>query len=478
LNRPTLLFPAHTRLAEPKLLFHPTREEDSHEHPLVGLVQYGPFSRSLVGHVMEPIRLGTVVPAGESGVVDQILRELEGRHQPQERKQYLIDFPGFSRVFGVRLVRAPQAHVELPAALDQELARAERPHYVLAEQLTRSVSVLRSQQHEFDVVLVYLPVRWARAFVGGPEEDFDLHDHLKATTAMWGMPLQILREDKAMSYPCRCSVTWRLGIALYCKAGGVPWKLANAERDTAYIGVSYAVRSGEQRGGRFVTCCSQVFDADGAGLEFILYEPGDVRLERDNPYLSRADMRGVMARSLALYQRRHAGRVPVHVVVHKSTPFTTEEVDGCFDAWRSAEGLDLVHVQQDTPWRGVKIESASSPRGGVVARYPCDRGTCLQIGDRDALLWTQGNSAGVASGRNYYKEGKGIPRPLLLRRFAGHGTWDDGCRAILGLTKMDWNNDGLYDRLPVTLGYAGVLARTVKRIAKLTPRPYQLRLFM
>jgi len=81
-------------------------------------------------------------------------------------------------------------------------------------------------------------------------------------------------------------------------------------------------------------------------------------------------------------------------------------------------------------------------------------------------------------GRNYFKEGKGIPRPIMLNRFAGHGSWDDTCSSTLGLTKMNWNHDGLYDRLPVTLGYASVLAKTLKRIPKLSARPYQFRFFM
>lgn len=43
---------------------------------------------------------------------------------------------------------------------------------------------------------------------------------------------------------------------------------------------------------------------------------------------------------------------------------------------------------------------------------------------------------------------------------------------------MNWNNDGLYDILPVTLSYAKVLARVVKRIPELGTRPYQFRFFM
>lgn len=223
-----------------------------------------------------------------------------------------------------------------------------------------------------------------------------------------------------------------------------------------------------------------MFDADGAGLEFLLYETDDIQMESKNPFLSRTAMRRVMARSLALYQRRHAGRIPKRVVIHKSTEFKPEEVDGCFDAWQSAEGLDLIHIQQNVSWRGVKIVPPRHGNNskGVASPYPCKRGTYLQIGQRDALLWTQGNAPSAVGGVNYYKEGKGIPSPLLLRRFAGHGTWDDSCRSILGLTKMNWNNDALYDRLPVTLGYASVLARTVKRMPHLGRKPYQLRFFM
>ena len=43
---------------------------------------------------------------------------------------------------------------------------------------------------------------------------------------------------------------------------------------------------------------------------------------------------------------------------------------------------------------------------------------------------------------------------------------------------MDWNHDGPYERLPVTMGYAQVLARTIKRMNRLEPRPYEFRYFM
>ena len=46
------------------------------------------------------------------------------------------------------------------------------------------------------------------------------------------------------------------------------------------------------------------------------------------------------------------------------------------------------------------------------------------------------------------------------------------------VTKMNWNHDALYDRLPVTLGYAKVLASTIKRMSTMVNKPYEFRFFM
>jgi hypothetical protein len=94
----------------------------------------------------------------------------------------------------------------------------------------------------------------------------------------------------------------------------------------------------------------------------------------------------------------------------------------------------------------------------------------FQLGPHEALLWTQGNLPAVAKGKDYYKEGKGTPEPLLLVRHAGLGSIDDLCRETLALTKMDWNNDGPYDRLPVTLNFAGTLEADAETSAALISR--------
>lgn len=479
MNKP-FVFPGHHNIGEPDLLFHPDRQQDRDPHPLSGLLRFGPFSRSLVNTVIDPIRIATIFPNGFRNRVRNLFREFEQRHLPHERKNYLIEFPGFTRIFGLRVIQASdEAHVELPESTEHEILGAKHPHLRLADILTNTINRLAPLRNEFDLLMIFLPDRWEAAF-RDDGDDFDLHDYIKAVNASRGIPTQTILEGKALTYPCRASVMWRLGIAIYCKAGGVPWKLADSDPDTAYVGLSYALRFGDAGSVTFVTCCSQVFDSDGAGLEFVAYETGEIEIWRRNPFLSRTEMRRVMARTLSLYQRRHAGRSPRRVVVHKTTEFKPEEIDGCFDAWSSSEGIELFQIQQDTSWRGVLIDPPRTPGAstGQASAYPCHRGSYIQLGPREVLIWTQGNVPTAAGGKNFYKEGKGIPYPLLLRRFAGNDGWHEQVRAVLGLTKMNWNNDSLYDRLPVTLSYASTLARTIKRMPTIHSRPYEFRLFM
>ena len=470
----------HIKLPEPRLAFHAERASDVHIHPLEGLIEFGPYSRQLVP---SPIRIATIAPFGESKRLNGFLRELKEKQTPRERREYLPDWPGFESVFKVQVVPASEAcRVELDKEFEAEFEKSNAPHVTLSDRLLRELQNLQARRSEYDVVFVYLPTRWSRGFWGTELDDFDLHDHLKAVTATRAIPLQIIREDRAVAYSCRASVMWRIGLALYAKAGGVPWKLAEADPETAYIGISYAVRAQTSaQGARFVTCCSQVFDADGSGLEFVAYDAREVEVLRDNPYLSRSEMFRVMTRSLDLYRRRHAGRSPLRMVVHKSTEFKQDEIEGCMEALHLCESVDLLQIVDDVPWRAVKMDQSASTAAGakaVAARYPVERGTLLEIGPRDSLLWLHGAVRGIDSSNTYFQGKKGTPRPIRLVRHAGHGPWDDNARSALALSKMNWNNDSLYDPSPVTMSFARVLARVVKRMPILGSSPYQVRFFM
>jgi len=470
------------RLGEPLLAFDATDPAQVAVNPLVGLQDFGPFSTRLSGRFGDRIRIALLGPAEDLQRLRDQLNELVHPQQARERRPYLPAWPGFEQVFRVKLGPAEDAaQIPLPTTLDEDLADAANPGDHLAQVLTDGVRKLSLVRDRFDVIVFYLPQRF-QPFFEDLDTDFDLHDAVKAVAAQLGLTTQIVTDD-ALTYRCRASVAWRLGTALYAKAGWVPWKLSTRElpldTDTAYIGLSYALRTRADRSTVFVTCCSQVFDSDGGGMEFVAYEVGQSADPR-NPFLTRDDMRLVMSRSLALYQDRHAGRSPGELVVHKQTPFQQQEVLGCFDAWGATSNLSCINITRP-PWRAVSLDA---PRSGGDVRanpsYALARGTAFQLDERSVLLWVGGNApSGTISGQdNYFQGGKGIPRPLLLTRDAGSGPLHHAAAQVLALSKMDWNNDSLYDGLPCTVRYAKILAKTIKHIPDLAPQPYDYRLFM
>jgi hypothetical protein len=465
--------PPHRVLPEPILAFNASASNAEHIHPLRGLVKFGPHSRDTFATFRPAVRVATITPADSQTRVFEFLKSLQAQHDPRERIGYLPVFPGFNEVFGVQVHGAvSDAHVKLAPTLVDD---AQDKPAALAGAIRHALDRLQAFRDEFDVVAIHVPDHWSAGFED-LDTGFDLHDEIKSIAAVSGVPTQFL-QDRALTYFDRCSVAWRLGIALYAKAGGTPWRLVPAMTDTAYVGLSYAIRGGTRD--RFVTCCSQVFDADGGGMEFVAYDVGD-GVDFDNPFLTRGDMRAVMARSVVIYQARHAGRLPRRVVIHKTQPFRDDELDGCLDAWSSVDELECVQVQSSSDWRAVRL---LAPPSGSTERsqpdgWPVMRGTLVPLSGQSVLLFVSGNAPGVSDKGNFFQGGKGIPRPITLVRHAGSGSLEVLGDDALALSKMDWNNDALYDPLPVTIRYSQVLARTIAHATVLPGGVYPYRLFM
>jgi hypothetical protein len=91
----SVILPPHQFITEPELSFHPDRASDCHKHPLKGLVEFGPYSRSLINNVVDPIRVAFIVPYDTRDMMGRLLREIEAQHSPLERREYLVEYPGF-----------------------------------------------------------------------------------------------------------------------------------------------------------------------------------------------------------------------------------------------------------------------------------------------------------------------------------------------------------------------------------------------
>ncbi len=283
---------------------------------------------------------------------------------------------------------------------------------------------------------------YQRRDFGGTEtiedELFDFHNYLKAKAAIHGFVTQMILPQTLIFAEERQNaafIGWNFSVGTYYKATGVPWKLADIDDETCYIGISFYhdIRVSNKT---IRASIAQVYMRTGES-QVISGRPFEWDEEQNgrNVRLTASQMEEIIRDSIQLFSNQR-GRTPRRVVVHKSSRFSDDELEGCTKACEDVDELDIVHIMDRTKFRAYHAKHD----------YSVVRGMGLTDG-QEAMLFTTGfiSSLGTYPGAT-------VPRPLHIVCQRLDTSMETVCRDILGLTKLDWNSSAFCTRIPVTIG--------------------------
>lgn len=457
---------------EPELVFDYENNNCSAINQLKGLINYGPIE----SYSNRSIRLAVLSPRECAEDIWRHLNKLNAHHVTtlKQDSAFLPEYTGFQSVFRCSLdIPNGNDTKRFKGYLLGKAVEVDATRYFKA--MCQYIDCFEKDRAEFDVLIIYIPEQLSKMReLKNDKEYFDLHDSLKIYCAGKGIITQIIEERSVHTNNDMAKIVWGLSTAIYTKGAGKLWKSKTTRYDTAYIGLSYvqSIKNNEE----ISIGCSQLFDSEGNGMKLYLRPLKNPQIIQKNPYMRSDDACRLMSNLKKLYDES----VPLHklnrIVIHKTTHFTKDEMDGITKGFASVNNIELLQIQEFTAWRAIRFQNDNA------AFFPIQRGTVIPLDKDIFLIWTHGSvQHDELAGRNinYYKNSRGIPAPLLVRRFMGKSTAEELVNEILMLTKMNWNSgDGLYKTLPVTLDFAKTLSRVAKQDLVIYDKPYDFRYFM
>lgn len=466
-------------LAEPELEFGGASR---HIDPRFGISTFGPSDLDTPERP-KAMRLGLVGPDPDLEALKAWLERCRDEI-PAKDERYPHLFPAFpgcdvDRGLCSTVVFSDRAtNTVSPAALREIERSSGRAALDRALEVYCDEALALAESNRVDVILlarptalreVAVPSRGHRKVdetaddVGGDVEMrfANFHDLLKARLLGMGTPVQIIRRstfDESVSPATgsgrqdEATRAWNLHVALYYKAGGVPWRMQRDNRDltTCYVGVSFYHAGGD---GNLETAVAQVFNERGDGV-VVRGESAISRGDDRQPHLSSEGAEQLLMSALDQYRREHRTE-PACVVVHKASSFTDREADGFRSA---AEGRRLDAL--DLTW----VTSSDGVRAYRHGQAPPLRGTMIELDDREAVLYTKGSIDFYSTYRGMH-----VPTPIGIRALSPTKSIKALAEEVMALSKMNWNQTRLDGRLPVTLRTAEQVKRVLRFVDLSTP---------
>lgn len=458
-------------LAEPKLEFG---GGGLSVDPKLGISLHGPVGIEgqdrIKNITLGIIGTGETISAAENWL--DRCREMVSPHKPNVDAILFPSFPGIESQQGFH------CGLQFPQRLKEFLTTAEiarctsAPNRDVAVEamgaiIRQRLEALAEKESPPDVVLIALPNEVREAAGGGrtlrrakkkaepaqqqlsfldlplPQhqptrvESKTLHRVIKAEGMRVGIPTQLSWPANFLggeSVQDDATRAWNFCTALYYKAGGVPWRVTGLAKNTCYIGITF-YRS-IKNASHLQTSMAQAFSdrGDGIVLRGESFE-WDSRTQGE-PHLSKESARDLIASVIEQYAK-HMRQPPSRVVVHKSSNFSQDEIEGMKEALKDVAYHDFLSIGR------------SNIRFLRMGEEPPLRGTVLQVAPKKYVVYTGGY---VPFLRVY--PGLRIPSPLFVSHHSGTGSVEEVLGEVLSLTKMNWNAASFGTANPITVDFS------------------------
>lgn len=430
------------------------------------------------------INLGIV---GTNEEIEKFLEWIEHCKNPisgkeSNKKNIFPLFPGFNSEQGFcsEVVTQKATQRVLPPKDLEDLLKLGGDEKIteLVALFETEIEYLTSKNHSIDVIIITVPRAIAKAMVidiTGVDEitedeipkpkkaKLDFRRLLKARTQKYKVPIQIvLPSTYDPSFKAKIKIgssaegslqdeatrAWNFFTALYYKAGGTPWRLKRDSHDlqTCFIGVSFYRALDDET---LQTSVAQVFNERGEGM---IIRGGAAKSSKEDKqiHLDSAEAEKLIVNAIRKYKQEHK-HSPARVVIHKTSDFDQNEIDGITKAINSEqiEVFDLLSI------------SKSLTRLHRPGKYPPLRGTFWELDDENKILYTKGSV-------DFFQTYPGLYVPKTLKIKIAYTTQSAKSIAmeIMALTKMNWNNTQLDNSLPITIKAARQVGEILKYITE------------
>jgi len=445
--------------------------------PKVGLHQAGPYSLRFGTAHKTQVRLGLVGPRDMLELaIDWFNRCQEPISSNNVKQVTYPGFPGFQQTFRASLDLAPRWQVELDVLELQcalKLKPVERFRTIL-DFYAHGIEWLANLEIRPDVTVCCLPdnvVRDCRsvsntdltpkeqkrvwqqmeqAFVQlSLFESWDVEDRpedlltrsfrraLKARAMSCRMPIQIATTNLFLDSKANqdaATRAWNSSLAIFYKAGGIPWRLMSDGPETCFVGISFHHLKTTHRH-LVYSSLAQAFSTEGDGFalrgDAIPWSADQGR----NPHLSEEQASRLASQVLTEYRER-TGHDPARIVLHKTSKYDVAERVGFLSALHQVPLVEMVNLLP-TQFRLVQ-----------PGAYPPKRGTLCRVNSTTTYLFTTGY---IPEWETY--PGPHIPVPVQLVTDKNTNVHRIATE-ILGLTRMNWNTARDTNGQPITLRFA------------------------